>query len=136
MAKQQKENDSTNSVIIDTCLNILNQNNIIVYPSNEETHNDTIFYIKKLDERKPGKSIFAVYGPSHGYGLKIITTDVYISGYELLPNTQSKLRQLWHESDIKSYKQKEMRKKIATENCRASLVATQYHLQSFIDKTK
>lgn len=149
--------DNIKETIIDNCTNILKQKNIIVYPSNEETHNDTVFRIKELlssidysngikfkineldslpHEYSAGETIFVVYGPSHGYGLKIEETNVSISGYELLPKAQKKLRNLWSKSDCKSHNQKELRAKIANTKRMKELTTTACYLQNVMNKTK
>ncbi|MBR0212750.1 MAG: hypothetical protein IJQ55_04035 [Alphaproteobacteria bacterium] len=139
----EQKNKDTNSFefvienIIDSCFDILKKNNIIVYPSDQETHNGTIFNIKQMDaDNKVGESIFTVYGPNHGYGLKIIKADITISGYYRSPDNATKLRKLWTESDIKSSKQKKLREEIANKKLMSSLMATQYYLQNLVNKIK
>lgn len=139
--KEQKNEDAnllefTISTIIDSCLDILNQNDVIVYPNSNETHFDSIFTINRMNNKKVGEPIFTVYGPSYGYGVKIIETNVNISGYYRSPDNATKLRKLWTESDIKSSKQKKFREGIANKKFMSSLMATQYYLQNLVNKIK
>ncbi|MBO4700485.1 MAG: hypothetical protein J5620_01910 [Alphaproteobacteria bacterium] len=129
--KQQIEKDQND--IIDMCAKIIEQNNIIVYPSSEAHSIHTNFTVKLMDKNNtPKESIFCVVGPSNGYGIKIISTGMYISNYDATPDMQDKIRKIYYACEDKSDKQKTIRDKIAEQENAKSWTETKQGLAKFL----
>ena len=129
MKKTQEEIKNDTNTIVDICLEIIKQNNIIVYPSSEAHSVNTDYKVKIMNEnRTPADTIFIVLGPSNGYGVRIIKTDVYISCYDASPYIKDKIMKLYYDCEKKSDKQKPLRAKIAEQEYAKLLAETKQGL--------
>ena len=117
--KNKIENDQND--ILDMCAKIIEQDNIIIYPSSEPHSIQTYFTVKIMDKgNNPKDTIFVVSSPSNGYGIRITETGMYISSYYVNPDMQEKIRKIYYDCEKKSDEQKSIRDKIA-ENKTAKL---------------
>lgn len=129
--KQQIENDQND--IIDMCAKIIEQDNIIIYPSSEPHSIQTYFTVKIMDkDNNPKDTIFVVAGPSNGYGIRIAETGMYISEYYANPDTKEKIRKIYYDCEKKSDKQKPIRDKIAERELTKQWKETKQGLAKFL----
>lgn len=123
--------------IINLCAEIIKQDNVIVYPSAEVHSIQTYYHVDIMNKDGiPQDTIFTVDGPSNGYGIRITSTGVYISGYDLGLD-KNKLIKLYSDCETKSDKQKQLREKIAEQKYAKLLSETKQGLAKFtLPKTK
>ena len=133
--KQEKTIEQLENDIIDNCLEILTQNNIIVYSSipsvTATVCNNADFLVYSLDKNKlPDKIIFKVLGPLSGCGL--ILKNIHIKVSFIKREQREKITKLYSNAEKKYYKQEKMRLNIENMEHINSLKNAQNNLQSFI----
>ena len=128
----KKITEQTKNDIVDLCMEIIKQDNVIVYPSAEAHSIHTYFKVKLMNNNgTPQDTIFTVDGPVNGYGLRITETGMVISGYDL-GSDRNKLIKLYDDCETKSDEQKQLREKIAKQKYEKLLSKTKQGLAKFI----
>lgn len=122
--------------IIQTCMIILDRDDIIVYPLDVPGWYQPDFTIKKLDNKQmPGEPIFQITSRFSGHKLTVTKSNTCFDIDYLLPKSQEDLKALYNKCNDKSTKQEQLRHTIETKQRIASLMAGKYVLENFIEKT-
>ena len=139
MAKKQPFSDGykLENDIITKCIQILDQNDIVLYPEYENGFVREI-EVKKINEtRKKPELIFTIHGPTYEY-LEIKKSGLFIhfSRYDMPKDICDYFAELWEKCKEKSEQQKTLRETMENNKHLDSLIKTQNFLNGFIIKKK
>ena len=135
MAKKEPFSDGykLENDIITKCIQILDQDDIVLYPEYENGFVSEI-EIKKVNKagKKP-ELIFTIHGPTYEY-LSVKKSNLFIlfSRYDMPKDICDYFAKLWEKCKEKSEKQKILRETMEKNEHIDSLIKTQNFLNSFI----
>lgn len=139
MAKKQPFSDGykLENDIITKCMQILDQDDIVLYP---EYENGFVREIEVTKLNKTGKKhelIFKIHGPTYEF-LEIKKSGLFLlfSRYDMPKDICDFFGKLWEKCKTKSEQQKTLRESLEKNKHLDSLVKTQNFLKGFIAKKK